>query len=135
MAHLRSWHFVQRHLIIAIAYREGGSGGVSRSEGCRSYGAEKTAERPSQRNFVQAESGLRALSPGLFSCFWWHALAEKFDGLFESLPLLPEIRPQVGFVFKAGKDRSYVYRFGAKFCAKFAGQDGSGNRRFGERAD
>ena len=95
----------------------------------------KTGGRPSQRSFVRAESGLRALSPSLFSCFWRHALAEKLDGLFESLPLLPEIGPQVAFLFKPGKDRSYVYRFGAESCAKFAGQDGSGNRRFGKRAD
>jgi len=84
---------------------------------------------------VQAESGLRPLPPSLLPCFCWHTLAEKFDGLFESLPLLPEIGPQVAFIFKPGNDRSYVYRFGAKFCAKFAGQDGSGNRRFGKRAD
>jgi len=62
-------------------------------------------------------------------------LAENFDGLFESLPLLPEIGPQVAFVFKPGKDGPHVQSFGMEFCAKFAGQDGSGYRRFGKRAD
>jgi hypothetical protein len=43
-----------------------------------------------------------------------NALAEKFDGWFESLALVPEIGPEVSFFFEPGEYGLYVEGFGAK---------------------
>src|SRR5436309_6109940 len=59
-----------------------------------------------------------------------HTVAEKFDSLFYSLAPLPEIAPEIAFLFEPGKDRLDVQGFGPEACPQFARQDGRRNGRF-----
>lgn len=47
-------------------------------------------------------------------------MAEKFDGLFESLAALPEIGPNVAFLFEPGGNRLDIQRFRTEARAQLA---------------
>src|SRR6516165_4572307 len=67
-----------------------------------------------------------------FRCSRRHALAEQFDGFFESLSLLPEVGPEVALFLEPRKDSFYVVGFRVEVWPQFSGQNRRRNRRLGK---